>query len=61
MSDEETVEPQTEGDAAAKIDAAINRWVASHIHGSPVAQSTEIYNYVFRSLDALKAELLASL
>lgn len=50
-----------EQELKSKIDAAVDAWVNSEIHGSPVSRSTEAYNHLHRSLDALKARLCADL
>lgn len=43
---------------SAERDALVERWFAESFHGSVVAQSTECYNIVRKSVDRLK-KLLA--
>lgn len=40
------------------VGAVVDRWVLDHIHGSPVARSTEAYNHLKDSLPSLKAALV---
>ena len=44
-----------------KIEAAIQAWVAEHIHNSPVAESTPAFNHLQASLPALRAAIAGSL
>ena len=43
--------------AAARVSAAVDRWLASHIAGGPVARTVECWNHLAAALPALKAEL----
>lgn len=33
---------------------AVSKWTAAHLHGSPVAQNTEAWNHLMKSLPHLK-------
>ena len=55
MPDEPQTSPQTE------LDAIVERWHAETFAGSPVARDTEIWNFIHKAKDDLKARLAVAL